>query len=248
MHRRFVLFLFLTWVMAAPRPLAAAEALAAVAANFAKPVERLIADYEAASGHRIRATLGSTGKLYAQIAHGGPFDLFLAADQARPERLVAEELAVPDSRFTYAVGRLALIRSDGGQVGANLLRKADFRRLAIANPKLAPYGLAAEQTLAGLGLLDSLRGKLVFGENIGQTILMVTTGNAEAGLVALSLVSEPSDARSYWLVPADLHEPIRQDAVLLARAKGNPAAEGFLAYLRSPEGREAIQRYGYDTD
>lgn len=226
-----------------PRLALAAEALAAVAANFAKPVEALAARFQAETGHTIKVSLGSTGKLYAQIANGAPFDLFLAADQARPEKAEAEGLAVPGSRFTYASGRLALIRSDGGEPSLDFLKEGAFRHLAIANPKLAPYGLAAEQAMSGLGLLEQLRPKLVFGENIGQTFAMAATGNAEAGFVALSQVTGPR-----WVVPADLHAPIHQDAVLLTRSADNEAAKGFLAYLRSEEGRQIIRGFGYDTE
>jgi molybdate transport system substrate-binding protein len=224
-------------------PAMAAEALAAVAANFAKPAAELVARFGAETGHTVKVTLGSTGKLYAQIANGAPFDLLLAADQARPEQLVAQGLAAPDSRFTYASGRLVLVRADGGEPSLDFLKEAAFRHLAIGNPRLVPYGLAAEQAMAGLGLLEQLRPKLVLGENIGQTYAMVSTGNAQAGFVALSQVTGP-----HWLVPAGLHAPIHQDVVLLLRAANNEAARGFHAYLRSAEGRKLIQSFGYDTE
>lgn len=228
---------------ALPLPAAGADALAAVASNFLKPAEQLAAAFQAESGHRVRLSAGSTGKLYAQISHGGPFDLFLSADEARPGLLEAEGLAVAGSRFTYAVGRLALIRSAGGEVGPDYLKAGGFRRLAIANPKLAPYGVASKQALRTLGFWEQMEPRLVYGENISQALAMVATGNAEAGLVAFSMVSG-----LHWKVPATLHEPVRQDVVLLKRAAKNEAARGFLAYLRSAEGQAAIRGFGYDTD
>lgn len=230
-----------------PRLAGAAEALAAVASNFAKPVAELVTRFEAKTGHTVKVSLGSTGKLYAQITHGAPFDLFLAADQERPRRLEAEGGAVDGSRFTYAEGRLALIRAGGGPVEFERLMDGGFRKLALANPKLAPYGLAAEQSLRHAGVWERVAARLVYGENIGQAYTLVATGNADSGLVALSQVKGMADPPAYWLVPADWHEPIRQDAVLVQRGKGNEAAEGFLAYLRSAAAREIIGDFGYGT-
>ena len=243
MYRFFLPILAVLLTVLPPTASAAGEALAAVASNFAKPVERLVADSGDRTGHRVRLSLGSTGKLYSQIVHGGPFDLFLAADQARPARLLADGLAVAGSQSTYALGRLVLVRADGGTAAPAILRQDGFRRLAIANPKLAPYGVAAEQAIDALGLTARLRGKLVFAENIAQAAAMVATGNAEAGLIAASLVSGPA-----WPVPAHLHAPIRQDAVLLMRGRNNPAAMGFIAYLQSAEGRATIRAFGFGED
>ena len=243
MVRFILLALILFGQLAMVPPLAARDALAAVASNFLTPAERLAAAYRKASGHVVRLSAGSTGKLYAQIRHGGPFDMFLAADQERPRLLEEQGLAVAGSRFTFAIGRLALIRADGGEAGPEYLKALTFRRFAIANPKLAPYGLAAEQALSALGVIGEVRGRLVYGENISQTLAMVATGNAEAGLVALSMARGP-----HWEIPAALHEPMRQDAVLLVRAAENEAARGFLTFLRSPEGQAAIRAFGYDTD
>lgn len=238
-------------VLAAP-PAAAAEAVVAVAANFAEVAERLEERFEAETGHTITLVVGSTGKLYAQIAHGAPFDVFLSADQERPERLEGDGLAVAGSRFTYASGRLTLWSRDRGRVGADgaaTLRQGGFRRLAIANPALAPYGVAARQTLEALGLWAALEEKVVMGETVGQAHAFVASGNAELGFVALSHVVGPGKGRegSRWDVPARLHEPLRQDAVLLARAAGNPAARGFLAFLRRPPVRALVESYGYAT-
>jgi molybdate transport system substrate-binding protein len=239
--------------LALPAPAAGGEATVAVAANFAEVVERLEERYERATGHALTVAIGSTGKLYAQIANGAPFDVFLAADQARPERLEEEGLAVPASRFTYATGRLTLWSREPGRVGSDgaaTLEEGDFRLLAIANPELAPYGAAARQALERLGLWQGLSGKLVMGETIGQAYAMVASGNAELGFVALSYVVSPrNDAPgSRWDVPADLYAPIRQDAVLLRRAAGNAAARGFLDFLRSREAKDLVEAYGYAAE
>jgi molybdate transport system substrate-binding protein len=229
----------------------AEEATVAIAANFAEPMERLQAMFEKESDHELTLVVGSTGKLYAQITNGAPFDVLLAADQERPARLVEEDHAAANSLFTYAVGRLSLWSADPGLIGEGrgeaVLRSGDFDHVAIANPELAPYGKAAQQTLEALGLWDQVSPKIVQGENIGQTFQMVATGNAELGFVALSYVVSERNATagSAWDVPAELHEPIRQDAVLLSHGADNPAATGFLDFLRSPEAQAVIERFGY---
>jgi len=228
-------------------------ALVAVAANFAEVMERLEADFEAESPHAVTITTGSTGQLYAQIANGAPFDALLAADQARPERLEAEGLAVRGSRFTYARGQLVLWSVEADRVGDDgqiVLLQGEFRRLAMANPDLAPYGLAARQVLEGLNLFAALRDRIVFGENVGQTHAMVATGNAELGFVARSYVDSPRNPApgSRWTVPETLHEPIRQDAVLLLRGEDNSAARDLLAYLRRPAVRQVIAGHGYGVE
>jgi len=198
----------------------AGEVTVAVAANAAEAAEALAADFEQRTGHRVTVTVGSTGKLYAQILHGAPFDVFLAADQERPRLLLERGLAVADSRRTYAIGRLVLWSSDPTlEASAETLRGGSFRWLAIANPDLAPYGAAARATLRELGLWESLRSKIVVGENVGQSFTMAASGNAELGLVALSSVIGPRNGRegSCWEIPEHLHAPIRQDAVLLDR-------------------------------
>lgn len=248
---RVVLSLLLALALAAPA--AGEEAVVAVAANFMEVAERLEADFERASGHSLTFVAGSTGKLYAQIASGAPFDVFLSADRERPERLEKEGLAVAGSRFTYAVGRLTLWSREPGRVGGDgpaTLRRGKFRLLAIANPALAPYGAAAQQTLENLGLWERFEGRIVMGETIGQAHGMVASGNAELGFVALSSVLSPRNPRqgSRWDVPSRLHAPIRQDAVLLARAAGNPAARGFLDFLRGARAETVIASYGYGVD
>lgn len=234
-------------------PAAAEKATVAVAANFSEVVERLAKDFKAESGHELTFAVGSTGKLYAQIGNGAPFDVFLAADQERPERLEGEGLAVAGSRFTYASGRLALWSPEPGRVdedGTATLRQGDFRLLAIANPDLAPYGAAARQALENLELWDGLEGKIVMGETVGQAYALVASGNAELGFVALSYVLSPRNKKpgSRWDVPPGLHAPINQDAVLLSRAAGNPAARAFLAFLRSAEAKAVIESYGYAVE
>lgn len=226
------------------------EALVAVAANFAETVEQLAPKFEAATGHRIVVTTGATGKLHAQIKEGAPFHILLSADSRTPTRLAEEGAAVGSSQFTYAIGKLALWSSNQdmiGSDGAETLKVGSFQHIAIANPELAPYGLAAQQTLEALTLWDSLRPKLVMGENIGQTHAMVATGNAELGFVALSAVQSPTKPAtgSLWIVPQDLYKPIKQDAILTQAGKDNPAARAFLDYLKSEEARAVIESFNY---
>ena len=194
--------------------------------------------------------VGSTGKLYAQILHGAPFDILLAADQERPELLERAGLTVPGSRRTYATGRLMLWSADPERIQGDiptLLAAGSFRRLAMANPALAPYGSAAQEVLQGFGLYAALREKIVTAENIGQTYAMVATGNAEIGFVAVSGIAA-NDGGSRWEVPADRHSPIRQDAVLLARAADNVAAREFLDFLRDDRARAITSGFGYGVD
>lgn len=246
------LFLSLTVSPALAPPAAAEETLIAVAANFSEVMERLEADFERETGHELTVTIGSTGKLYAQITHGAPFDVLLAADQKRPELLESEGLAVTGTRFTYAVGRLTLWSPDKGRVGADgaaTLRAGDFRSLSLANPALAPYGVAAKETLVELKLWETLETKIVMGENIGQAHALVASGNAELGFVALSYVLSPRNEQpgSRWDVPGDLYTPIRQDAVLLSRAADNVAARAFLTFLQREAVRKLIESYGYGS-
>lgn len=229
------------------------EALVAVAANFGEVALRLEEQFESVSEDSVTLVIGSTGKLYAQIVNGAPFDVLLAADGRRPELLEESGRAVPGTRFTYAVGRLTLWSRDPSRVaedGGKTLAAGEFRALAIANPRLAPYGAAAIEVIEALGLLDTLQARLVVGENVGQAYSMVATGNAELGFIALSQVVHrtPVEAGSRWDVPADLYTPIRQDAVLLSRAESNTAATGFLRFLRGPEARRVILGSGYRTE
>ena len=231
------------------------SALVAVSANFVPAVVELARDFEADSGHSLQLAAGSTGKLYAQIVNGAPFDVFLAADRARPARLEAEHRIVPGSRFTYALGRLVIwipgsniVSGDPEQAIAQL---KDVRRLALANPDLAPYGAAAIEVLERFHLTDQLDRRIVRGENVGQAYAMVASGAADAGLIALSHVlsrNPAGEAATHWLaVPADWHSPIRQDAVLLAHGRGNAAAAAFLAFLKSDSIRHRLRALGFDS-
>ncbi|MEM1382234.1 MAG: molybdate ABC transporter substrate-binding protein [Pseudomonadota bacterium] len=235
-------------------PAASAEtATIAVAANFAEVAEHLADDVQDATGHQIRISLGATGALYAQIVNGAPYHAFLAADQARPKRLEAEGRAVAGSRFTYAVGRLVLWSADPDLIGPEwraVLESGAFRRLALANAAVAPYGLAASQTLRALGLADRLSPKIVLGETVAQAYAHVATGNAELGLVALSQIKSRRRraSGSHWPVPESLHDPVRQDAVLLLRGAENAAAKAFLAHLRGEGARAVMADLGYGAD
>ena len=234
-------------------PARAAEALVAVAANFAEVIEELRPIFERETGHRLQATTGSTGKLYAQITAGAPFQILLSADARTPERLEAEGPGISGTRFTYAIGRLTLWSGDPAAIagdGKAALTASGVRHIAIANPDLAPYGVAARQALQRLGLWESLQGKIVMGQNIGQTHSMVATGNAQLGFVALSAVLSPRAPAggSRWDVPQDLFAPIRQDAVLLKPGADNAAARAFLEFLKSDPAREIIGRFGYGVE
>lgn len=228
----------------------AGEVQVAVAANFTAPMKLIAADFEKETGHKAVLSFGATGKFYAQIIHGAPFDVFLAADDATPDRLERDGAAVHGSRFTYATGKLVLWSAQAGVVDAqgDILKKGDFKKLAIAAPKLAPYGAAAVQTLRQLGLTDRLEPKLVTGESIGQTYSFVSTGNAEIGFVALSQVYEDGKLKSgsAWIVPENLHSPIRQDAVLLSQAKDNKAATLLMAFLKTEKAKAVIRSFGYE--
>ncbi|MDP1924839.1 MAG: molybdate ABC transporter substrate-binding protein [Thiobacillus sp.] len=236
-------------VLGLSAPLRAAEVQVAVAANFTAPMQKIAADFEQATGHKAQLAFGSTGKFYAQIRNGAPFDVLLAADDETPARLEKEGAAVLGSRFTYATGQLALWSARPGYVDAKgaVLKQGAFAHLALASPKLAPYGAAAVEALRKLGLLGSVEGKFVQGENIAQTYQFISTGNAELGFVALSQIVEGGKLRSgsAWIVPANLHSPIRQDAVMLAKGKDNPAAAALLTFLKSDKARALIQSYGY---
>lgn len=234
----------------------------AVATNFFTTATTLKKDFEHKTTFTLTMIAGATGKLYAQIRHGAPIDVFLAADQARPEQLDRDGLTVPDSRFCYATGRLAVWfphrapnseRLEISQKDAVALLR-DSPRIAHANAAVAPYGLASVQTLQALGLIEEVKSRIVRGENIGQTFGIISSGNADAGFIALTQAVQQKQLKTsiaaprngqYWLVNATLHEPIYQDAVLLRRAANNPAARAFMSYLRSPAAREIMRVAGY---
>ena len=221
----------------------------AVAANFTAPMKLIAAAFEKDTGHKAVLSFGATGKFYAQITNGAPFDAFLAADDETPARLEKEGAAVKGSRFTYAVGKLVLWSAQSGGVDprGEVLKTGDFKKLAIAAPKLAPYGAAALETITKLGLLSRLEPRIVTGESIGQAFSFVATGNAELGFIALSQVYENGQIKSgsAWVVPEALHSPIRQDAVLLGKGAGNKAAVMLLAFLKTENAQAMMRSFGY---
>jgi molybdate transport system substrate-binding protein len=227
---------------------ASAVVSVAVAGNFAAPQADLARRFEAATDIRIETSIGATGQLYAQIVNGAPFDVFLAADTARPSRLEEDGFAIPDTRFTYAVGRLVLYAPSWDSVGvaAEELRSRDIRHLAIANPHTAPYGVAALEVLRNWDLEDEYETRIVRGENVGQAFQFVESGAAEAAFIALSQVVD-RDERTYLIVSRELHRPIRQDAVLLQRMDPNPHASAYLEFLRSEVGKQVITGFGYSV-
>jgi len=239
-------------VLAALAPLVsnADEVQVAVAANFTAPMRIIAEGFERSTGHKALLSFGSTGKFYAQIRNGAPFSVLLAADDQVPAKLEDEGLGVAGSRFTYAIGTLVLWSAEEGYVDeqGEALTSNSFHHLAIANPKTAPYGAAAMATLKELGLVESVTGNLVQGENIAQTHQFIASGNAELGFVALSQVVKDGVIQegSGWVVPAAYHPPIRQDALLLTKGRDNPAAQALLEYLRSAKAAEVIETYGYD--
>lgn len=227
----------------------AAEVQVAVASNFTAPIQAIAADFEKDTGHKLVAAYGATGQFYTQIKNGAPFEVFLAADDTTPAKLESEGDTVKGSRFTYAVGTLALwsAKEDYVDGTGQVLKHNDFQHLSIANPKAAPYGLAATQVLDKLGLTAQVKGKLVEGQNITQAYQFVSTGNAELGFVALSQVYKDGRVTggSAWIVPAELHGPIKQDAVILSKGRDNPAAAALVDYLKGPKAAAIIQTYGY---
>ena len=235
----------------APVSCLAEQALVAVASNFSAPARAIVSAFERETGHSVRLSQGSSGKLYAQILNGAPFDLFLSADSEKPTLLIEAGLAVEDSKRTYAFGALALWASkEGVLINAETLRAGNFFRLAQANPRLAPYGLAAQQVIDRLALTDALAEKQVTGENISQAYQFVTTGNAELGFVALSQVMNRDGPirGSLWRVPQELYDPIAQDAVLLNRGLNNIAAQEFMRFMMSAEANGILANYGYSLD
>jgi molybdate transport system substrate-binding protein len=248
--RRATVGAFLATLLLAPPLLAGAPAHAAdtnvaVAANFTKPAKEIAKIFETKTGHKAILSFGATGQFYAQITQGAPFQVFLSADDTTPKKLASEGHAVGNSLFTYAIGKLVLFSKDAGLVkGEQTLRDAKFNKLAIANPATAPYGAAGVEAMKKLGVYDAIAPKIVQGSNISQTFQFVDTGNAELGFVALSQVIEKSGG-SRWIVPANLYTPIRQDAVLLKPGENNAAAKAFLAFLKGPEAKAIIERFGY---
>ncbi|WP_341524247.1 molybdate ABC transporter substrate-binding protein [Pseudomonas sp. G.S.17] len=225
------------------------EVQVAVAANFTVPIQAIAKDFEKDTGHKLVASFGATGQFYTQIKNGAPFEVFLSADDTTPAKLEQEGDSVKGSRFTYAVGTLALWSAKEGYVDdkGEVLKGNKFEHLSIANPKAAPYGLAATQVLDKLGLTDATRPKIVEGQSITQAYQFVSTGNAELGFVALSQIFKDGKltSGSAWIVPADLHDPIKQDAVILNKGKDNAAAKALIEYLKGPKAAAVIKSFGY---
>jgi molybdate transport system substrate-binding protein len=222
----------------------------AVAANFTAPMQRIATDFEKDTGHKAVLSFGATGKFYAQITNGAPFEVFLSADDETPAKLEKELLIAPHSRFTYAIGKLVLWSAQEGYVDAKgeILKTGEFKHLSLANPKTAPYGAAAIETLKKLGAFERVEPRIVQGENIAQAHQFVATGNAELGFVALSQVYKDGKimSGSAWIVPNNLYAPIRQDAAVLAKGLHNPAAKALADYLKSDKARAVIESYGYE--
>ena len=245
------------WLSFLALPVHADDIHVAVAANFTAPMQDITKAFEKETGHTVQLVFGSTGKLYAQIKNGAPFDILLAADDKAPVKLENEKEAVSGSHFTYATGKLVLWSATANLVDdkGEALKTAAFKHIAIADPQTAPYGVAAQQSLQAMDLLDVVKSKLVLGENITQTYQFVATGNAELGFVALSQVITSNAAGdikiqsgSAWIVTPSLYSPLHQDAVLLNRANDKPAAKALLEYLKGKTAHAIIQSYGYAVD
>jgi molybdate transport system substrate-binding protein len=240
-----ILFAYFLGLSLGYSPAFADEVTVAVASNFITPMQKLVADFEQKSEHSITLVSGSSGRFYAQISHGAPFDLLLSADSDKPARLINDGLALPSNLFTYAYGRLVLWTAEAGQVvNEKTLSNAEFTHLAIANSKLAPYGKAAKEVLTQLGLAKATRSRWVVGENISQTYQFVVSQNARYGFIA---ASQWQGQGSGWLIPEALHQPIQQDAIVLNRAKDKQAVFELVEYLQSPAAAVIIQDYGYQV-
>ena len=249
--RKRILRLLAVFVLSVAGPIFAASAAragevkVAVAANFTEAAKEIGALFEKATGHKAVFSFGATGQFYTQITQDAPFDVFLAADQEHPRKAVTDGFAVLDSIFTYATGKIVLFSNNKDLVkGEATLKDGGFSKIAIANPAIAPYGVAAVETMKKLGVYDTLKPRIVQGNNIAQTFQFVATGNAELGFVALSQVVG-NDEGSRWIVPQALYKIIAQDAVLLKKGVGNVAATAFIAFLKSPEARQIEEKYGY---
>ena len=231
-------------------PSFAGEVNAAVAANFTAPMQQIAELFQKDTGNTVKLSFGSSGKFYSQIKQGAPFDVFLAADEKNPVLLEQEGLAVKDSRLVYALGKLVLWSAQPGLIDAKgaVLGKGNFNKLAYADPKLAPYGLAAKETLDAMSLWSLVESKLVTGESITQTYQFAATGNAELAFVALSQITKDDkvSSGSWWLVPSNLYSPIKQSAVQLSGAKDPAAAKAFLTFLKGKKAAEIIRSFGYE--
>lgn len=227
----------------------AGEVNAAVAANFTAPVQQIAEQFQKETGHTVKLSFGSSGKFYSQIKEGAPFDVFLAADEKNPKLLEQDGLTVKDSRFVYALGKLVLWSAQPGFVDGKgaVLSKDSYNKIAYADPKLAPYGLAAQETMQKMKLWDKVQGKLVTGESITQTYQFAATGNAELAFIALSQITKDGKVTegSWWMVPAEMYTPIKQSAVQLSGAKDPAAAKAFMTFLKSEKAQAIIRGFGY---
>ncbi len=255
MHRKrtaLVVLGVLALALSIAVPVARAEEVrVAVAANFTLPMkQQIIPLFERETKHTVVATYGPTGGLYTQIMNGAPFDVMLSADAERPKLLEDNGGGVKGTRFTFAVGKVVLWSPTAGVVDhqGEVLRKGSFQHIAIPNPKIAPYGAAAVEALKGVKLWDALEPKVVYGQDLNQTYQMIATGNAALGFVALSQLKADRPNDVFWAPPANLHAPIRQDAILLTRSKDLAGAQAFLAFLKSPKARAAIESFGYGVE
>jgi molybdate transport system substrate-binding protein len=246
--RRGLLAGLLIAAMALAGPALAGQTQVAVAANFSAPAKEIAAAFAKATGHRAALSFGASGQFYTQMAHGAPYEVFLSADAERPKMAEQAGLGVPSSRFTYAVGRLVLYSKTPGLVDGRgaVLRSGRFAKLAIADPGAAPYGAAAVQTMQNLRVYDSLKPKIVRGSSITQAYQFAASGAAEVGFVALSQVAA-APGGSRWIVPTTLYAPIEQQAILLKTGQDNPAAKAFMAFLKGPQAKAVIRRYGYEV-
>lgn len=251
MSTLFKRFLLLVFACGLSLGVYAAEVSVAVAANFTAPMKIIVQDFEKETGHKATLSFGATGQFYAQIKNGAPFAILLAADDGTPARIEKERLGIAGTRFTYATGRLVLWSKRPGLVDdkGEILKSGGFDRIAIANPKLAPYGAAALEVIEKMGLTAAIRPKIVEGSNIGQTFQFVASENAPLGFVALSQVFENGGIKvgSGWIVPATMHKPLQQDAILLNFGKGNAAADALMTYLRDDKARAVIRAFGYEV-
>jgi len=251
MTQRFLAWCLLVLVSTAVAPAFAEQVMVAVATNFIPSFREVAMEFEKLTGHHVQVSAGSSGNVYSQIKNGAPFEVFFSADMERPKLLENEGLGVKGTRFTYAIGRLVLWSPNVDLVkGEETLFSKNYTRLAITNPKNAPYGLAAMQAMQELRIWDKLLPQhiIVMGENVGQTMGFIESGHAELGFVALSQVMDPKikGKGSRWDVPNHLHEPIRQDAILLTKGKDNPAAKALMEFMGGPQAKAIIERYGYD--
>lgn len=224
----------------------------AVASNFAAPIKAIVKEFEVSNPHKVSVSIGSSGKLYTQILNGAPYDIFFSADQEKPLALQKAKLAEANNQFTYAIGKLVLWSSDNDNTNDVLakLKSGRFNKLAIANPRLAPYGMAAMQVLEGLKLNEIVQAKLVLGESAGQAWQYTVTGHSELGFISLSqlIQAKKNQIHNYWLVPQAYYSAIKQDAIVLKRGKSNPAVTAFIKFLQSEQARELITAYGYELD